>query len=292
MWGGFVKWCQSQNPPVSLSQITTEDLLAFQASRAGATPTSAPSPRYAHRLLRLVDRVLVHNAVRGSRSKNHAAEQAINSQPEVRYAGAAGNNELPNALEAAEAKALVSFLSRARPRLGLSAADLTWQQLRNRTSVALQLGAGLTPSDVRSLTSASPIIAGGRVQGRPWKVRVPASGSAPERETPLATWAAELLQHWLRVREEQQLPGAWLFPSTKGGKPWGKTAQYLATKSVLQEAGIKDEEGGSFRLRHTFALRQLRHGADPDQVAAWLGVVDPKVIARYRRMIASPQDVI
>ena len=52
-----------------------------------------------------------------------------------------------------------------------------------------------------------------------------------------------------------------LFPSTRStGKPWGKVAQYNAAKEVLAATGLEDIEGGSFRLRHTFALRQLRKG--------------------------------
>jgi hypothetical protein len=62
------------------------------------------------------------------------------------------------------------------------------------------------------------------------------------------------------VRAELEIPGDWLFPSTKTGKPWGKVAQYNAAQQVLKDAGIDVAEGGSFRLRHTFALRKLRRG--------------------------------
>ena len=43
-------------------------------------------------------------------------------------------------------------------------------------------------------------------------------------------------------------------------------------------------EGGAYRLRHTFALRQLRRGKSPDLVAKWLGVVEMRVMDRYRRV--------
>ena len=84
-----------------------------------------------------------------------------------------------------------------------------------------------------------------------------------------------------------------VFPSTRStGKPWGKVAQYNAAREVLRAAGIDDVEGGSYRLRHTFALRQLRRGKTDDEVARWLGVSDPGVMARYRRVLQAPADVV
>jgi len=60
---------------------------------------------------------------------------------------------------------------------------------------------------------------------------------------------------------------------------------------LLEEAGIEGEEGGTFRLRHTFALRQLRRGTAPEQVANWLGV-EVAVMERYKRVVSSPMDVV
>lgn len=92
---------------------------------------------------------------------------------------------------------------------------------------------------------------------------------------------------------EQGIPGVMLFPSTKAtGKPWGKVAQYNAAKDVFRASGLDEVEGGSFRLRHTFALRQLRRGKSPEEVARWLGVSDPAVMARYRRVVLEPVDVV
>ena len=125
----------------------------------------------------------------------------------------------------------------------------------------------------------------------PRRLRVPASASAPAHETPVAAWAAQLLQSWLDLRAALAVPGDWLFPSTRSGKPWGKVAQYEAARAVLAEAGITNlREGGSFRLRHTFALRQLKRGHPPQQVAQWLGVSDPAVMARYQRALDAIDD--
>jgi integrase len=102
---------------------------------------------------------------------------------------------------------------------------------------------------------------------------------------PLADWSARLLARWLGVRAAQALGGDWLFPSTRSGKPWGKVAQYTAAQRVLGEAGIAEGAGGSFRLRHCYAMRQLHHGLPAEHLSRWLGVIDPAVIARYQRAL-------
>jgi integrase len=154
------------------------------------------------------------------------------------------------------------------------------------------LGAGITPGEVRALELDHVTANGGRDKNTPWKLQVKGNGNAPSRETPIAPWAGKLLRYWLDIRSEQRIPGRMLFPSTRStGKPWGKVAQYNAAKEVFSASGLEDGEGGSFRLRHTFALRQLRKGKKPEEVAKWLGVTDPSVMARYQRVIIAPIDV-
>ncbi|MDR6856218.1 tyrosine-type recombinase/integrase [Variovorax guangxiensis] len=298
MWGGFTAWCLGQSPVVTLASLDVRDLAAFQAARFGMKSADLSlSPRHALRLLRLIDRVIGHQAAETGEPANTAAADWIAAQPRVRYGEAAHADPLPEYLSVSEAKHLIAFLSNARPRpsaVGSGRDDheaFTWQELRNRVSVSLQLGAGLTPGDVRLLTLHSPTVQGGRSRERPWKVAVPGNGNAPARETPIAPWAGELLQHWLQVRAEMKIAGDYLFPATRSGKPWSKEAQYKAAKLVFEEAGLDGTEGGSFRLRHTFALRQLRRGTDAVQVARWLGV-EPEAMAKYRRVVTSPEQVI
>lgn len=298
MWGAFTAWCLSQKPPVTLASVNALDLQAFQAARYGVKSSDfSLSPRHALRLMRLIDRVLMHHADEAGHRTNLAASHWLAENPRVRYSEAATADPLPESLTVVEARNLITFLSSARPRPGVSAARrdsqaaMTWQDVRNRVSVALQLGAGLSPGDVRALSLASPTVQGGRVQARPWKLAVPGNGNSPARETPVAPWAGELLQYWLQVRAEANIPGEHLFPSTRTGKQWSKDSQYRASRAVFEEAGIENAEGGSFRLRHTFAIRQLRRGTEPVQVARWLGI-EPEAMARYDRIVPGPADVV
>lgn len=298
MWGSFTAWCLGQVPVVDLETLDTRDLEAFQAARYGMkSADQSLSPRHALRLLRLIDRVLRHHAAQAGMPPNTAAAEWLQAHPDIRYAESAQADPLPEFLSVGEARRLITFLSEVRPRPGLSASRrdahraFTWQQLRNRTAVALQLGGGLSPGDVRALSLLAPVSSGGRVRDRPWKVAVPGNGNLPPRETPIAPWAGELLQHWLQIRAEARIAGDHLFTSTLSGKPWSKEAHYKAAKAVLEEAGLHAVEGGSFKLRHTFALRQLRRGTPVDEVARWLGV-DPEAMGKYSRVVLGPADVV
>ena len=286
MWSALTAWAVGNG--LRLADIGASDLESYLGSRGGSSELSA---RYAWRLLRLVDRVLSHHARVHDLPPNTAAGALMAYRPDIRFANSPDTDPLPDFLPASEAKRMVTYLSAVRP--GRATAGQPWQEVRNRASVGLMLGAGLTPGEVRALELAAVVVDGGATKGVPWKLRVAGNGNAPARETPVAAWAGQLLRYWLEVRAEQGVPGPMVFPSTKStGKPWGKVAQYNAAKEVLQVAGIDDVEGGSFRLRHTFALRQLRRGKAPDEVARWLGVSDPAVMSRYQRVISSPVDVI
>ena len=295
MWGSFTAWCLAQSPVVTLASLDVRDLAAFQQARFGVkSPDMSLSPRHARRLLRLIERVLAHHAAATGSPLNTAATDWIAAQPAVRHADAAEADPPPEFLSVSEARHLVVFLSEARPRPAARGSRaprrvaLSWQRLRNRAAVALQLGAGLTPREVRGLTVAGVTSQGGRSEGRPWKVAVAGSGEAPAREAPVAPWAGELLRYWLRVRGEERIAGEWLFASTRTGKPWSKEAQYLAARQVFEEAGLDAAEGGSFRLRHTFALRQLRRGTAPEEVARWLGV-EVGEMEKYLRVLGQQE---
>ena len=297
IWAVFVKWCLSQTPTVQLTSLSVTDLQNFIDTRAGRG--DGPShvswtPRYIWRFLHLVDRVTAHMASSTGSLANSAAREVLIAHPQWQHANAAHQDLLPEHLNAGQAGQLVAFLNTARPRPGREAVSLKWQELRNRCGVALQLGAGLTPAEVRSLLVTEVVVERGARKGIPWKIEVPQSAVTPSREAPVLPWAARLLQYWMDSRAGLAIAGPYLLPSTKAGKAWGKVSQYESVAKVLSDAGLAPHvvQGGSYRLRHTFALRQLRRGISPEEVAKCLGIVDPGVMARYRRVLPAPARVI
>jgi integrase len=288
MWKAFSEWAVARQ--LALQSLSIADVEAYIAARGDADELS---PRYVWRLLRLLDAVLRRHCRLISHPANEAAHLLLMQRPEWRYAQASNKDELPSYLDAASARQLVAWLIDPRRAKDQEPADGgKWQGLRNRAAVSLQLGAGLTPGDVRAALVKGVVTEGSRVAGLPWKLRLPAHGAIAQREVPMAPWAGRLLRQWLHQRALQSIPGDLLFPATRSGREWGKVAQYNAARSVLTSAGIEDADGGSFLLRHTFAIRQLRRGTSPDEVSRWLGLTDPQPMRRYQRVISGPVVVV
>ena len=288
----FGAWCvQHRLDPIAL---TASELDAYLRSREGSVPTSELTARYSWRLVSLVDRVVNHWAGQQGRVPNLAAAKLLGSNSDLRHANSASKDPLPEVLTDTQDRTLVAFLQSSVPHQGEPPVSLSrdglWQDIRNRTGVALQRGAGLTPAEIRMLTVNSVFVDSDPAKG-PWKVRAPATGSAQAHDAPVAHWARPLLTRWMQLRTELAIPDRWLFPSTKSGKQWGKTAHFDSVADVLDAAGLVGFKGGSYRLRHTFAMRQLSRAQNSEaQVATWLGI-DVAEMKRYRGVMMAPVDV-
>lgn len=288
MWGALAEWCVARG--IGPSELTACELEAFLMTRPGPTDLS---DRYAWRVLTLVDEVLTQSAQATGFGPVHVARDLLRNTPRWRYANAMERTPLPDHLDGAEARRLVTWLltpfGDAVPGIGPAS---SWQSLRARASVALQMGAGLSPAEIRAVRLDGVAVAHSRAADTPWKIRIPALGSQAGRDAPVAPWAGRLLRLWLDTRTALVFDGPLLFPAARDGRPWSRVAQYNAAKAVLGAAGVSSADGGSYRLRHTFALRQLRRGTSPDQVARWLGMADAGALWRYRRVLDEPADVI
>jgi len=150
MWEAFAAWCLGQSPAVTLASLGLEDLQAFQAARFGRkTSDLSLTPRYALRLMRLIDRVLRHHAAQTDTVPNTAAADWISVNPEVRFADAAHSDPLPEYLSVAEARQLIAFLSAARPQPGAARASLpVWcRRIAARQPVRTAPPRGRRPTD-------------------------------------------------------------------------------------------------------------------------------------------------
>jgi integrase len=297
MWHAFAAYCAERN--LDIADIEAGDIQTFLEIRGTGDAQGAPrastkgddlSPRYAWRMLTLIDRVTRFHAQREGIVPNSAATELLQDS-EYRYANASANDPLPEYYGEVQAKRLIAYLTQIRHK-DVPVGPMSWKEVRDRTAVAVMLGGGLAPGDVRTLQLSGVFTEGGRKADLPWKLALPGNGNSPARETPLAEWAGRQLAFWLSVRTEQCIAGDYAFPSTLGGKPWSHTACYEACKAVLAEAGMDKDGGGVFKLRHTFALRQLAKGKSETEVAKWLGLIDLNGMARYRRIIPRHVDVV
>jgi len=246
------------------------------------------TPRYAWRLLQLVDRVLNHVREQAGQP-SYACAQALMQEEPYCYANAAALTPLPDVLSDAQCNQLIAYCT-ALKSLETGAAS-EWKELRDRCAMALMLGAGLAPGQIRALKMAHVTRDGGREAGLPWRLTIVADGSSPEHQVPIAEWAARQLQLWLSARARlgaEMQASCWVFPSTQTGKPWSHPACHRAAVSRMKALGI--DGGAPFRLRHTFAVRQLQAGHAEDDVARWMGYVDTGPMKRYRHLLGAPAE--
>lgn len=302
MWQAFIAYCAPFGEDACTRSVrldptetlTREDLLAFLAfaavrpqrqTRTGQAQAEL-TPRYAWRLLQLIDRVLNRDREEQGLAPVEAPLSLMQEAP-YRYANATALTPVPDVLTEVQALALIGHCT------AFTATDapggVTWKVIRDRTAVALMLGAGLAPGQVRVLAVGDVVSDGGPEAGVPWRLSVAADGSSAAHQVPIAPWAARQLKFWLSVRALQgaaMQQSGWVFPSTTAGKPWSHPACHRAAVGVMDEAGV---EGGSpFRLRHTFAVRQLLNGHAEEEVARWMGYADTGPMKRYRHVLVAP----
>jgi hypothetical protein len=286
MWGALADWCVREG--VSVGTLRSEDLLRYMTYRSRLVkPVRDLSPRYRLRLLRLVNFVLEHYARTHDKPPNDAARLLIKEDLDVRYAESWADDPELNYLDLQETRSLIAFLTDPSPwrEHVQHTRTQSWLDMRGRASLALHLGAGLTPGEVRALQLHHLVVAGGPHPGEPWKVRVPQIGASPAREAPLRRWAGRILAQWLALRDTRQIAGPWLLPGSAAGEPLGRLAHYLSCKSLLAESQVASAESASgFALRHTYALVALHDGASRTELALALGIGNPTRIERYERI--------
>lgn len=290
MWNAFTRWYIKEKRTTTFTDLSRTDLLSYIDLRGRlrrSDPKGMPlSSRYIHRLLDLVDRILAYEAQLTDQEPNDVARKLLLSRKAWREAFK-GDADLPDYLNPSEAKRLILFLVASCPRDAGECTQDDWRSLRVKASLGLMLGSGVTPGEVRELSTSALVSDGGRRGDLVWKVRVPAIGSSRAREVPVPIWTGRLLAHWIRVRSHEGHAGPYLFPSTRTGKQWSKTIQYTSTRQMLEDAGwsTEDAKGGNYKLRHTFALRHLSKGISEEQVAQWLGISDLTKMTRYKKVL-------
>jgi hypothetical protein len=131
MWGALAEWCVARG--IGPSDLTACELEAFLMTRPGPTDLS---DRYAWRVLTLVDEVLTQFAQATGFGPVHVARDLLRNTPRWRYANAMERTPLPDHLDGAEARRLVTWLLKpfgdAVPGIGPAS---SWQSLRARASV-------------------------------------------------------------------------------------------------------------------------------------------------------------
>lgn len=293
MWSVFSAHCAHltlhrrgsgrKDPLAQLTKADLQLLLDDSSSKGRGTSDHPWSERYAWRMLHLIDRILAFEAQRQGKPKNNAAHQLL-QEPPYRHANASHLDAAPELLTDGDVEQLINYLLSSSGLVGAAGAHglsmpSRWKPTRDAAVVATMLGAGLAPCDVQALQLGGVAIQDGPEPGIPWRLTVPADGLSPQHQAPLASWAGRLMSHWLITRERMAVPGSYVFPSTLKGGGLSRMSCHRIAVNVLDAAGIPG--GVPFRLRHTFAVRQLSLGHSEEVVGRWLGLVESKAMRRY-----------
>lgn len=311
MWLSFVRYLDLYN--IELHEVTRDDLVVYLTKRPragvplkqrdGAPPRATKpkrtrgrphvpeivSDRYAARLLRLIAKLTAFNAKqRGLEQSSTAAAEMLKEEP-YRSVHLRKNNPLPDPLSTTEAISLLRLIMLPPTSLHPDA-PRTPVAVRDYCAVALQLGAGLTPHEVRSLQLDS-VLLDAEQTGRPIGLTVPRNGNTQARQTPLSRYARKALASWLDARRHHKAmaDSPFLLPSSRGGQ-WPKNGLYEACEAVCALAGV--QLGGGYRLRHTFIVRQIRESRRPGSklttatIARWVGFKDAgESLAPYQKLL-------
>ncbi|WP_110401752.1 tyrosine-type recombinase/integrase [Sphaerotilus hippei] len=298
MWTSLVRYwiaIAAESTERAAGGLRRDDLLHFlnrgtHAARLRDLPVRREagegdlSDRYAWRMLHLIDRVLEHASEPAHGLTRQVAAELLQEPPFV-HANARDKEPEVDILSAGEVEQLMAFLRQD----GASAEAIDgapWKLSRDRAAIALMLGAGLSPGDLRALTLEHVDWQHRSGERLPWKLIVVADGTSPLHVAPVAPWAATVLARWIAQRSLLRLPGDRVFPSTAQGKPWSHQGCHLALTRTLAAAQVRSDS--PFRLRHTYAVRQLDQGRPEEDVAAWLGQVDTSQMKRYRHLTIKP----
>jgi len=98
------------------------------------------------------------------------------------------------------------------------------------------------------------------------------------------------LEAWLRERAELKIPGDLVFPASLEGEPLHKATVYRQVRATFERAGVAVPRAGGRTLRNTFAARQWKEGATPDELTAALGLALERSAQAYKYARANPED--
>ena len=312
IWSSFIRTLPTD---ISVMEITSEMIAGYLVAGASKLATEengefasvskiragALSIRYQARVASLIEKIMDHHAkvTKTVIAGESAVRTLMRKTPALATALKRETREEPalDVLSDEEHAALkIRLIEDGETDMACNGV-FKWSAARDRTSMALQLGAGLSPSDVRELTMSESTSKG---MDANWKsgsrfLFVPKNGKLLKRHTLVDPWASVLLDQWIHtLRDRESLDRIeFVFPgetvqqvgSSKQPGQWSKPGQHKQTSKFMAAMKIS---GSSFKLRHSWAMEKLRDGASEREVARWLGVQDDgEVMKRYREALAS-----
>jgi len=310
MWRKFCRYCEGEDQngehaaraAVPVIKVTTSDILRFLGSlvpkRAGTGPDGRPVAASASIRSRYV--VVLEMAYgRMKRLGLRLDNPALSVPAETRYV--APRDQRPPVNLSADEEDEISRAGGDIPR-----DEGNWRGARDYAVQQLILGSGVRVSEVRILgmNDLEFGVLGAAAGPRAGEaclhlIIVPNGARRKPRRIPVATFAIQPLQDWLRLRAmlapatSSQLQRDLVFPSTEDGEPLAACTIYRHIAAAMRRADLEKRHLGPQVLRHTFATRQLRKEVKLATVSAWLGheLVSSTLVYRTLATAGEPGEV-
>lgn len=313
MWGVFSRYCVACN--IDFERIAPgeiESFLDFGApaqlnSRGRPVPRKPRNPRwsdrYCFRMVSLINALLRFVASANETRFNDAAEIVLGTA-RFRSVNEDDRDPAPKVISFAMALLIRANIKQAADlaaKADSGGPPLDWRYMRDCATLALHLGAGLTPQEARNLR-LDHLYFQDHGNRDVWKIHVVASDGGIAHDVPCSSWVSEALRAWLRVRATilVDLPLAtagsggdgFVLISDPNGSQISKVRHQKACSALLRAMGvIGDDRGGLFLLRNSFALLQLKHAKHPvESIQRWMGLKRPDPVARFSNVLMEGLD--
>ncbi|WP_028215347.1 tyrosine-type recombinase/integrase [Paraburkholderia mimosarum] len=232
---------------------------------------SAAGTSTALRYARLLDRLCRHLIDIGARSDNPASHY-------VRTTGWPRGEPMPLFLDEA---ADLRLQGHVRAPAGSDA-----REIRNRATVALLLGSGITSAEIRAARRTDLVLDGPRPH-----LRVARHGARDERKVSLPPFATEPLTTWLEqtqgVNEDEML-----FPMNAATGSFCEETLWRAVREALEAIGFTGPDMSPRVLRNSYARRLLIAGRSNHEVSTLLGLRSQRTVVRIRATIPPSQATV
>jgi site-specific recombinase XerD len=172
---------------------------------------------------------------------------------------------------------MVGFLPREQMLAVLDVPTETWVGQRDRLLLTLMFNTGARVSEIIGVRVADIVL------GPTSSIRLHGKGRK-QRSLPLWKTAAKAVRDWLHINPQLQADAP-LLPR-RDGKPMTRANVALRLKLAVEVATVKFPELAKMAvsphiIRHSTAMNLLQSGADPCEIALWLGHESPSTTHMY-----------
>ena len=172
---------------------------------------------------------------------------------------------------------MVRFLPREQMLAVLDVPTETWVGQRDRLLLTLMFNTGARVSEIIGVRVADVVL------GPTSSIRLHGKGRK-QRSLPLWKTAAKAVRDWLHINPQLQADAP-LLPR-RDGKPMTRANVALRLKLAVEAATVKYPELAKMAvsphiIRHSTAMSLLQSGADPCEIALWLGHESPSTTHMY-----------